>query len=148
MLDPHTLQKIENWLQVRADEQTKRPDANLHNSIGGVAKSTIEKLIEELHNKRLDIEQAIEAGGKHGNLLKEKDGKRGTVYRCPTCNAKRSLIRTYFSESHVTILKKIFKYCVDNRAYHIKTKNIGTLSHSDYCNIAQLQRFGFIYFPE
>lgn len=150
MLDIHTLKKVENWLTVRIDqiERDAKHTAGLPKEILQHQIKIVDDLKTELIGKRRDIEQAIEAGGKLGHLLKEKESKRGSIYRCPTCNAKRSLIRTYFSESHVQIVRKLFQYCVDNKTRHIKTRDIKSLSHSDYCNIAQLQRFGLIYFPE
>lgn len=150
MLDIHTLKKVENWFTVRINqiEESAKNTAGLQQEILRHQIKIVDDLKTELIGKRRDIEQAIEAGGKLGHLIKEKDSKRGSIYRCPTCDAKRSLIRTYFSESHVQILRKLFQYCVENKTRHIKTRDITTLSHSDYCNIAQLQRFGFIYFPE
>lgn len=150
MLDIHTLKKVENWLTVRIDqmETDSKHAEGLSKEILRYQIKMIDDLKTEILTKRRDVEQKIESCGKLGHLIKEKESKRGSIYRCPTCDAKRSLIRTYFSESHVQILRKLFQYCVDNKTRHIKTRDIKTLSHSDYCNIAQLQRFGLIYFPE
>lgn len=150
MLDIRTLKKVENWFTVRIDqmETDSKHAEGLSKEILRYQIKMLDDLKTEIITKRRDVEQKIESCGKLGHLIKEKDSKRGSIYRCPTCDAKRSLIRTYFSESHVQILRKLFQYCVENKTRHIKTRDITTLSHSDYCNIAQLQRFGFIYFPE
>lgn len=150
MLDIHTINKTLDWLKVRRDQTEKSG-----NCIGGLphfevqAKvKIIEDLIEELSGKASDLQTAIDAGGKHGNLIKEKEGKYITIYRCPTCGGKRNVRREYFAEVHIRILKKLFQYCVDNRTHLIQTRDIKTLNHVDYSMFAKLQRYGFIYFPD
>jgi len=149
MLDLHTLEKTINWLEARKAQVEKETPEIQPFKVARTAKvKLLEDLIHELASKTADIRCAHEAGGEMGHLLLEKKTKTRHDYRCPTCNAKRSLVRSYFSDTHVKMLKKIFKYCIQHRTHNIQTKKLTELDHVDYCNIAQLQRFGFLYYPE
>lgn len=150
MLDLHTLEKVENWLKVRREQEKKQfaPVAGVaFNRTIEIKVKLLDHLLQEFSAKIEDIRYRIdlEGGGELGKLIKQKETKTKTDYICPTCHAKRSIIRNYLSDSHVKILRKIFRHCLDIKSNKIQTRDIKDLDHTDYCNIAQLQRFGFLY---
>lgn len=125
MLDAHTLRKTVNWLEARKVQVEKEtPQVQTYKVAREAQIRIIQDLIHELAGKTHDIETAIEAGGEMGHLVPGKQTNTRHDYKCPVCGGKRSLIRTYFADSHVKILKKIFKYCIENKTNMIQTSKL------------------------
>lgn len=126
MLDTATMEAIERWLYVRAEKSSSED-----------IKVLIHSLNQELRERRHQIEATW--------LLPLVNTTQRKVYKCPLCESKKSVYRIHFSKLHVSILKKIFVHCVEQKTHIIKKSDIKTLTHWDYTNFPVLQRFGFLY---
>lgn len=146
MLNLRTLEKVSNWLTVRRAELNASELKELQCTES--KKILLDNLITEINNKTADIRARINSGGSLGNLILVKSKKGRDEYECPDCGAHRTITKTYFSGSYLKIAEKLFKYCVENNTNIIQTHDIKELNHTDYCNLAKLQRFGLIYFVE
>lgn len=77
-----------------------------------------------------------------------KSTKAEKRYYCQTCHVEHSVYRIYFSTMHLRILRKVFKYCVENKTHLIHKNDIPGLTHTDYGNFYALRRFGLLYWFE
>lgn len=77
-----------------------------------------------------------------------RDTRNEKRYHCSTCGVEHSVYRIYFSTMHLSILRKVYAYCVENKTHVIEKKEIPGLTHTDYGNFYTLRRFGFLYWLE
>lgn len=66
---------------------------------------------------------------------------------CSFCFAKHSVHTVRFSRFHLNLLTKIFNFVVKTWNYRFRKKDIKGLSHTEYGNFFQLQRFWLLFFP-
>lgn len=60
-----------------------------------------------------------------------RDTRNEKRYHCSTCGVQHSIYRIYFSTMHVSILRKVYAYCVENKTNVIEKKEIPGLTHTD-----------------
>lgn len=65
---------------------------------------------------------------------------------CSYCNAKHSTHTITFSSFHLGLLTKIFNHVVSTGNYNFCKDDLPSLSHTEYGNFCQLQRFGLLFF--
>lgn len=66
---------------------------------------------------------------------------------CSFCGALHNKHVVKFSRFHLNLLVKIFNYVVKTGNYRFSKKDILGLSHTEYGNFYQLQRFWLLFFP-
>ena len=110
-------------------------------------KTTHEKIIEATQKGDFTLQELKEyfTSGIF-EPVKIEENASCTKYGCPACGNKYSLYKMEFSSVHLDIMKKIFKFCIENRVHEFHKKEIPGLSHTEYGNFCFLQRFGFLYF--
>lgn len=148
MLDLLTLEKTRNWLKKRQDDLIKKRSNVGYLPITQGKIHQLGELIEELEEKihAIRVEQSIRPA-ENGVML-VKDTKAEKRYYCQTCHVEHSVYRIYFSTMHLQILRKVFKYCVENKTHIIHKNNIPGLTHTEYGNFYALRRFGLLYWFE
>lgn len=82
------------------------------------------------------------------SVILVRDTRNEKRYHCSTCGVEHSVYRIYFSTMHLSILRKVYAHCIQNKTHIIEKKEIPGLTHTDYGNFYMLRRFGFLYWLE
>lgn len=78
-------------------------------------------------------------------LIEDTPGLK--LYKCSCCGVTHKQYKVFFTNIHLSILIKIFKWSVEHRNIEFKKSELKKiLNHTDYGNFYTLQRFWLIYF--
>lgn len=96
----------------------------------------------ELDEIDLLVSHVIQEISENEYFITDKKGKI-----CSFCGALHNTHTIHFSRFHLNLLIKIFNFVVTTGNYRFNKKDIKWLSHTEYGNFYQLQRFWLLFFP-
>lgn len=115
--------------------------------------ASIDNIIQNIEENPLDITMIEEIDLLLSNILDNInnstyfiENKKARV--CSFCGAVHTSHKIRFSSFHLNLLIKIFNHVVKTWNYNFKKRDIPGLSHTEYWNFYQLQRFWLLFFPE